>query len=196
MPAAMFRSLYDWTLRMARHRHAMAALAAVSFAESSFFPIPPDVMVVPMILARREQAWLIAAVCTLFSVLGGIAGYAIGMYLYDSVARPLIELYGMQASVDQFRERVREWGVAIILIKGLTPIPFKLVTITSGLSNVPFLPFVAAAAATRGVRFFVIAALLRRYGEPMQAFIEKRLTLVSWVFLAVLVGGFAAVMLI
>ena len=127
----MFRALYDWTLRLAGHRHAIRSMAIVSFCESSFFPIPPDVMVVPMILARRNQAYWIATVCTVSSVLGAVLGYGIGMFLYDSVGQWLIRFYGMGEGIEQFREQFRTWGTEIILIKGLTPIPFKLVTIAS-----------------------------------------------------------------
>lgn len=190
----MFRKLYDWTLQLAAHRHALRWLALISFAESSFFPIPPDVMVVPMILARREQAWQIATICTVSSVLGGIFGYAIGYFLYDSVGQALIHLYGMEHGIEDFRRWFAEYGAAIILLKGLTPIPFKLVTIASGFAAFNFPLFVLCAAITRGVRFFLLAALLKRFGPPIQVFIEKRLTLVSWVFLAVLAGGIAAVM--
>jgi len=192
----MFRALYDWTLRLASHRHAIRWMALISFCESSFFPIPPDVMVVPMVLARRDQAYLIAAVCTVSSVLGGILGYFIGMFLYDSVGQWLIRFYGMGEGIESFRETYREWGAWIILIKGFTPIPFKLVTIASGIAAFNFPLFVAAALVTRAARFFLIAWLLKRYGAPMQEFIERRLTLVGWLFLIALVGGFAVVALI
>jgi membrane protein YqaA with SNARE-associated domain len=192
----MFRALYDWTLRLASHRHAIRSMAVISFCESSFFPIPPDVMVVPMVLARRDQAYLIATVCTISSVLGGILGYAIGMFLYDSVGQWLIRVYGMAEGIEGFRETYREWGAWIILIKGFTPIPFKLVTIASGIAAFSFPVFVAAATVTRAARFFLIAWLLRRYGATMQELIERRLTLVGWVFLILLIGGFAAVALI
>jgi len=192
----MFRGLYNWTLRVARHRHAIPGMAAVSFAESSFFPIPPDVMLVPMILARRDQAYLIATVCTVASVLGGIFGYAIGYFLYDSVGLWLINLYGMHDAAAEYRQWYADWGAAIILVKGLTPIPFKLVTIASGLAQFNIGLFILTAAITRGVRFFVIAALLKRFGAPIETFIEERLTLVSWVFLGVLAAGFAAVALL
>ena len=192
----MFRALYDWTLRLASHRHAIRWMAVISFCESSFFPIPPDVMVVPMVLARRQQAYLIATVCTVASVLGGILGYAIGMFLYDSVGQWLIRVYGMAEGIEGFRETYREWGAWIILIKGFTPIPFKLVTIASGIAAFSFPLFVAASVVTRGARFFLIAWLLRRYGAPMQEFIERRLTLVGWTFLVLLVGGFALVALL
>ena len=189
----MFRALYDWTLRLASHRHAIRWMAVISFCESSFFPIPPDVMVVPMVLARRDQAYLIATVCTISSVLGGMLGYAIGMFLYDSVGQWLITVYGMAEGIEGFRETYREWGAAIILIKGFTPIPFKLVTIASGIAAFSFPVFVAASVVTRGARFFLIAWLLKRYGAPMQEFIERRLTLVGWTFLILLIGGFAIV---
>ena len=192
----MFRALYDWTLRLASHRHAVRWMAVISFCESSFFPIPPDVMVVPMVLARRDQAYLIATVCTVASVLGGILGYAIGMFLYDSVGQWLIRVYGMAEGIEGFRDTYREWGAWIILIKGFTPIPFKLVTIASGIAAFSFPVFVAASVVTRGARFFLIAWLLRRYGAPMQEFIERRLTLVGWTFLILLAGGFAVVALL
>ena len=192
----MFRGLYDWTLRLANHRHAIRSMGVVSFAESSFFPIPPDVMLVPMILARRDQAWLIATVCTVTSVAGGALGYAIGYFLYDSVGQWLINLYGLQEGAAEFRSWYAEWGAAIILIKGLTPIPFKLVTIASGLAAFNFPLFVLTALITRGARFFLIAALLKRYGAPIQDFIERRLNLIGVAFLAALAAGFGVVALI
>jgi len=192
----MFRALYDWTLRLASHRHAVRSLAVISFCESSFFPIPPDVMMVPMVLARREQAYWIATVCTISSVLGGMLGYAIGYFLYDSVGLWLINLYGAHDANADFQRWYGQYGAAIILVKGLTPIPFKLVTITSGFAAFSFPIFVVTALITRAARFFAIAWLLRRYGEPVQTFIEKRVSLVGWAFLGVIVGGFAMVTMI
>jgi len=189
----MFRGLYDWTLRMAHHRHALRSLAAVSFAESSFFPIPPDVMMVPMVLARRDKAFLIATVCTLASIAGAMLGYAIGYFLYDSVGQWLIHIYGMSSRIEQFRLWYQQWGAAIILVKGLTPIPFKLVTIASGLAAFNFPLFLLSAAVTRAARFFLIAALIKRYGEPVREFIEKRLDMIAWIFLGALVAGFALI---
>ena len=186
----MFRKLYDWTLRMAGHRHAIRYMGAVSFAESSFFPIPPDVMVVPMIIARRDQAYWIAAVCTVTSVLGAMLGYAIGAFFWEAAGPWLAHYIGL---TDQVRHYFVEYGVAIILLKGFTPIPFKLVTIASGLFHFNFPLFVLLATITRAARFFIIAALLKRFGEPVQVFIEKRLNLFAWGFLILLVGGFAAV---
>ncbi|MBX3564151.1 MAG: DedA family protein [Sphingomonas sp.] len=190
----MFRAMYDWVLRMAHHRHANRALAAVSFAESSFFPVPPDVMMVPMILARRDQAYRIAAICTAASVIGGMFGYAIGYFLTE-VAQQILEFFRHNAFAD-FTAAYNKYGTALILVKGLTPIPFKLVTIASGLSHFPFAWFVILATITRGARFFIIAALLKRFGAPVQKFIEERLNLFAWAFLILLVGGFAAVALI
>ena len=192
----MFRALYDWTLRLAGHRHAIRSLAIISFCESSFFPIPPDVMVVPMVLARRDEAYKIAIVCTISSVLGGMLGYAIGYYLFESVGQWLVNLYQMQARMEDLRLLYDQWGAWVILIKGFTPIPFKLVTIASGFFQYNFPIFVVLATITRGARFFLIAWLLKRYGAPMQEFIERRLTLIGWLFLIALVGGFAAIALI
>ena len=192
----MFRPLYDWTLRLAHHRHAVRSMAAVSFAESSIFPIPPDVMLVPMILARREQAYWIATVCTVASVLGGVLGYGIGYFLYDSVGLWLVNLYGAHDAIAEFRAWYDHYGAWVILIKGLTPIPFKIVTIASGFFAYNFPLFVILATITRGARFFLIAWLLKRYGAPMQAFIEKRLNLIGTIFTVLLVGGFLLIALL
>lgn len=192
----MFRPLYNWTLRLAGHRHAMRSMAAISFAESSFFPIPPDVMIVPMMLARRDQIWRIATICTIASVLGGIFGYIIGYFLYDTLGQWLIGVYGLQKGATEFHDWYAKWGAAIILVKGLTPIPFKLVTIASGLAKFNFGIFILTASITRAARFFLIAALIDRFGAPIQEFVEKRLNLVGFAFLIVLVAGFAAVSLV
>lgn len=189
----MFRAMYDWVLRMAHHRHAMRSLAVVSFAESSFFPIPPDAMLVPMVLARRDKAYTIAAVCTVASILGAMLGYAIGYFLWDSVGQWLVQLYHMESKMEALRGGYEQYGAAIILLKGLTPIPFKLVTLASGFFAYNFPLFVILATITRAGRFFLIAALLKRFGEPVQAFIEKRLNLIAWLFLIALVGGFALI---
>src|SRR5215467_9919575 len=186
----VLRGLYDWTMANASGRHAWAALFAISFAESSFFPIAPDVMLLPMVLADRKRAFLLAAWCTLASVLGGMLGYAIGALLYDSVGRWVISVYGYGESLEAFRAAYAEWGAWIILIKGLTPIPYKLVTIASGFAGYNFFMFVVLSLITRGMRFFLEAELLRYFGEPIREFVEKRLTLVTTGFLAVLVGGF------
>jgi membrane protein YqaA with SNARE-associated domain len=187
------RRLYDWVMGLARHRHAIPAMGVVSFAESSFFPIPPDVMLVPMVLANRDKAYRIALVCTVTSVLGGLLGYAIGYYFFETIGEWVVRTYGLQAGMDKFRDEFARWGTWVILIKGLTPIPYKVVTIASGAAHFDLFTFVWASIVTRGARFFLVAALLRRYGEPIRAFIEKRLALVTWLFLIVLVGGFVVV---
>ena len=189
----MFRALYDWVLRMAHHRHALPALFTVSFAEASFFPIPPDAMMIPMVLARRDQAYRIAAICTIASILGGMLGYFIGYALMESVGNWLVELYHMQEKVKDYTAAYNEYGAAIILLKGLTPIPFKLVTIASGIAKFNFPLFVLLATITRGARFFIVAGLLKRFGAPVQEFIEKRLDLFAWAFLGLIVLGFVAV---
>ncbi len=189
----MLRPLYNWTMRLAESRHAVPAMGAISFAESSFFPIPPDVVLVPIVLANRDKAFQIAAWCTITSVFGGMLGYAIGAFLYESLGQWLISLYGYTDRLEEFRALYREYGAWIILIKGLTPIPYKLVTIASGLAGYDFLWFVILSMITRGARFFVIAGLLKVYGEPIRTFIEKRLELVTIAFLVILVAGFVAV---
>ncbi len=189
----MLRRLYAWTMSYASHPHAIWVLGLISFAESSFFPIPPDALLVPMILANRNAAWRLAGWCTLTSVVGGIVGYGIGWMLYDSVGLWLINLYGYGSQMDTFRAAYAEWGAWLILIKGLTPIPFKLVTIASGFAGYNFPMFVVLSIITRGARFFIEAWLLRRYGEPVREFIEHRLELVTTVFAIVIIGGFVLV---
>ena len=188
----MLRKLYDWVFALARSRHATPALAVVSFAESSFFPVPPDVMLAPMILARPEKAYFYAFVCTVASVLGGILGYAIGYYLTD-LGLWLMSLLGHADGLEEFQHWFDRWGLAVILIKGLTPVPYKLVTIASGLAAFSFPVFVAASVVTRGGRFFLEAWILRRWGPPMLAQVEKRLAMWSIIGIVVLVGAVVAV---
>jgi membrane protein YqaA with SNARE-associated domain len=189
----MFRKLYDWMMRLAGHRRALPALAAISFAESSFFPIPPDVMLVPMVLAQRSKAFLIAGVCTVASVVGGLFGYAIGYFLFETIGAWVIQLYNLEGAMDTFRNEFAQYGTWIILVKGLTPIPYKLVTIASGVAHFDLFTFIWASILTRGVRFFVVAGLLWKFGDPIRNFIEKRLEILTWGFLAALIGGFVAV---
>ena len=188
----MLRRLYDWVIRLASSRYAIPAMGVVAFAESSFFPIPPDVMLVPMVLANRTKAFRIALVCTVCSVLGGLLGYAIGYYFFETIGAWVVNVYGLQSGLEKFRAQYAEWGIWVILIKGLTPIPYKIVTIASGAAHFDLFTFVWASILTRGARFFIVSALLWKYGEPIRAFIEKRLTLVTWLFLIALVGGFVA----
>jgi len=186
------RRLYDWVIRLAGHPRAIPAMGVIAFAESSFFPIPPDVMLVPMVLANRRKAFTIATVCTICSVLGGLLGYAIGFYFFETMGAWVVKNYGLQSSLEKFRLGFEQYGIWIILIKGLTPIPYKLVTIASGAAHFDLFTFVWASIVTRGIRFFAVSALLWKFGEPIRAFIEKRLTLVTWLFLIALVGGFVA----
>ena len=186
----MLKRIYDWCIAAADKPYALWIMAAVSFAESSFFPIPLDVMLLPMSLARPKRAWFFASVCTIASVAGGMVGYAIGALLYDSLGQWLMHIYNLTDKVETFRQSYAEWGAIIILLKGLTPIPYKLVTITSGFAGYNFFMFVVLSIITRGARFFLEAELLRIYGEPIRGFIEKRLTLVTTGFLAAVVGGF------
>jgi membrane protein YqaA with SNARE-associated domain len=188
----MLRRLYNWTLALAGHRHANWWLGGVSFAESSFFPFPPDVLLIPMVLANRERAWLLAAWCTITSVLGGVLGYAIGYFLYDTLGLWIIGLYGGYGALDTFRAAYNEYGAWIILLKGITPIPYKVVTIASGFAGYNFGLFVLLSVITRGIRFYVVTFLLVRYGEPIRTFIERRLELATTVLLVVVIGGLVA----
>ena len=187
---AMLKRIYDWCIDAAHKPYALWIMGAVAFAESSFFPVPPDVMLVPMSLARPQRAWVYAALCTATSVLGGILGYAIGALLYDSLGHWLIQLYGLGDQVEGFRAKYAEWGAVIILLKGLTPIPYKLVTITSGFAGYNLLLFVLFSIIARGGRFFIVAILLNRYGDWIRHKLEERLGLWVAIGAALLVLGF------
>jgi membrane protein YqaA with SNARE-associated domain len=189
----MLRRLYRWVLALSEKPSAPWALAGVSFTESSFFPIPPDVMLVPMCLARPDRAFRYAGICTIASVLGGLLGYAIGYLLYDTVGQSLIQLYGYTEEAEEFRAAYAEWGHWIILIKGVTPIPYKIVTITSGFAAYSLFWFVILSIITRGARYYAVATLLHFWGEPAREFIEKRLELVAFTGFVALVGGFFVV---
>lgn len=188
----MLRRLYDRVMQLAEGPQAEKWLAVISFSESSFFPIPPDAMIVPMVLARPERAWRIAAICTIASVLGGFFGYAIGYFLYETVGRQIVDFYGYQAAFEKFHHQFQEWGLWIILIKGMTPIPYKIVTIASGVAHFDLAVFAAASLVTRAARFFLVAALLKAFGPPLRTFIERYLTLVTTALLLAIVGGFVA----
>ncbi len=188
----MLKPLYDWTMTLAGHRHALIALAVVAFVESSVFPIPPDVLIIPMVLAARSRAWRIAGVATAASVVGGLAGYAIGALLFDTLGRPLLDFYGYQAQFADFQERYREWGAWIVFGAGLTPFPYKVITITSGVMDLNLAVFTVASVLSRGARFFLVAALLWHFGPPIRRFIEDNLAVLTTVFFVLLVGGFVA----
>ncbi len=185
----VLRKLYDWIVALSARPSAPWALAAVAFAESSFFIIPPDVMLAPMALARPERAWHYALVCTLGSVFGGMFGYAIGHLLFDSVGMWILDLYNLGGKVEAVKDAYAKWGALLILLKGLTPIPFKLVTIVSGALDYNFPLFVLLCFITRGARFFLLAGLLNKFGEPMRHFIENRLGLVVAGMVAIFVIG-------
>ncbi|MFP6749400.1 MAG: YqaA family protein [Alphaproteobacteria bacterium] len=192
----MLRALYNWTMDLAGHRHANWALGAVSFIESSVFPIPPDVMLIPMVLARRHKALLIATICTVASVLGGLLGYAIGYYLFDAIGQPILNFYGYGEKFASFQSRYNEWGVWIVLIAGVTPFPYKVITIASGVTGLSLPVFLLASIVARGLRFAIVTALLWRFGEPIREFIERYLGILFTVFMVLLIGGFAAVKLV
>jgi membrane protein YqaA with SNARE-associated domain len=187
------RRIYDWMMRMAADKRAPWALALVSFIESSFFPIPPDVMLIPMVLSRREKAWWYATIATVASVFGGLLGYAIGYYFYDAVGLPILRFYGREHALDTFIEFVHTYGVPAVIIKGMTPIPFKVVTIAAGVAKMDLAAFIGASIIARSMRFYLVAGLLYFFGEPIREFIERRLALVTTVFVVLLVGGFVAI---
>ena len=186
----MIRALYNWTMGLAEHPRALWALFLVSFVESSFFPIPPDILMIPMIIARPNKAWLIAGVCTIASVLGALLGYYIGWGLLETVGRPIIEFYGKQDSFDEVAQLFNDNGAMAVIVAGVTFLPFKVVTIFSGVTGLSLPIFIGSAIFARALRFFVVAALLYKYGEPIRDFIEKRLGLMFVLFCVLLVGGF------
>lgn len=188
----MLRPLYDWTLKQAAKPHAEKILAAISFAESSFFPIPPDVMLAPMALAKPEKAYRLAFICTLASVVGALFGYAIGYFLAPA-GLWILSLFGYKGNLDSFHTIIQEWGAWAILIKGLTPIPFKLVTIASGMGQLNIFIFTVCCVITRGVRFYLTAFLLKRFGPQARELIDKRINLVAAVGVGVIVLGIVAV---
>ena len=187
----MIRRLYDWTMSLSRSRHALRALAIVSFIESSVFPIPPDVLMIPMIIARPSRAFLIAGIATVASVLGALLGYYIGAALFDTIGQPVLDFYGKGEYFDAFAVKYNDWGAWAVLIAGITPFPFKVITIASGVTGLSLPVFIVASIIARAFRFFLVAALLWKFGQPIQDFIERRLGLVFTVFMELLVGGFA-----
>jgi len=188
----MLRRAYDWCIAAADKPNSLWLMGAMSFAESSFFPIPPDTMLIPMSLAHPKRAWTFATLCTLASVAGGVLGYAIGALLYDTVGHWLISLYGYGNKFEAFREAYAQWGTWIILLKGLTPIPYKIVTITSGFAGYNIWLFIVFSFVARGIRFYLAAFLLSRYGERARATIEERLGLWVTIAVVVLLAGIAA----
>lgn len=188
----MLRAAYDWMMRLAASPRAEPALAGVAFVESSVFPIPPDVMLVPMVLARPQRAWRIVAIATVASVVGGLAGYGIGYFLYETVGLWIIELYRLTEKAEAFRRAYAEWGLLIVLVAGFSPLPYKVITIASGAAAFDPVVFTVASIVSRGARFFLVAFLLRLFGSAIRSFIEARLGLVTGAFAVLLVVGFVA----
>jgi membrane protein YqaA with SNARE-associated domain len=189
----MLRALYDKVLELGAHRNAPWALSGVSFLESSVFPIPPDVMLIPMVLADRAKAWVFAAIATVSSVLGGALGYAIGYFLFELVGQPILGFYGYTEAFSNFASRYNDYGAWIVFVAGVTPFPYKVITIASGATQLNFVVFMVASIAARGLRFFLVSGLLYWFGPPIRDFIEERLGLVTAVFLVLLIGGFVLV---
>jgi membrane protein YqaA with SNARE-associated domain len=189
----MIRRIYDWTLGLAQHRHALWALAVVAFVESSFFPIPPDILMIPMIIARPNRAWLIAGVALLASVLGGLLGYAIGALAFESLGQPILASLGKADAMAEFSTRFNDMGFWAVLVAGVTPFPYKVITIMSGWTGMPLGTFIMTSILARGLRFFVVAGLLWRFGAPIRDFIERRLGLMFTLAVALLIGGFMMV---
>ncbi len=190
------RRIYDYTLNLASRQNALVWLFAISFIESSFFPIPPDIMIIPMVLATPKEAYKIAGVSTVASVFGGFFGYFIGVYGFELIARPLLEFYGYMQQFASFENYYHEYGAWIVFGAGITPFPYKIITIASGAVHLNLAVFTIASILARGIRFYLIAWLLKRYGAPMKIFIEKNLNFLSILFLLLLIGGFAAVKLL
>lgn len=192
----MIQRLYDWTLSLAEHRHALWVLALVSFVESSVFPIPPDIIMIPMIIARPSRAFLIAGVALVSSVLGGLLGYAIGALAFDALGQPILTTLGKADAMHAFATRFNDLGFWAVLTAGVTPFPYKVITIMSGWTGMPLLTFVATSILARGLRFFLVAALLWKFGAPVRDFIERRLPLMFTLAVALLIGGFLVVKLL
>ncbi len=192
----MIRALYDWMLRLARKPNAKTALAGISFAESSFFPIPPDVLLIPMVIARRSNWLQLAFICTLASILGAFAGYAIGAFAYQYIGQPILEFYGKEDMFDRLANWYNTWGGWGVLFAAVTPFPYKVLTIFSGATGLNLVTFTAVSIVGRGLRFFLVSWLLFKFGEPIRNFIEKRLNLLFVVGVVLLIGGFAVLKLI
>ncbi|MDG1353589.1 MAG: VTT domain-containing protein [Sulfitobacter sp.] len=192
----MIQRLYDWTLSLAEHRHALWVLALVAFLESSMFPIPPDIIMIPMIIARPNRAFVIAGVALVASVLGGLLGYAIGALVYDTLGAPILQALGKADSMEEFATTFNNMGFWAVLAAGVTPFPYKVITIMSGWTGMPLATFIATSILARGLRFFLVALLLWKFGAPVRDFIERRLPLMFTLALALLIGGFFVIKLL
>lgn len=186
----MIKGLYNWTMSLAEHPRALWLLAFISFIEASVFPIPPDVLMIPMILAHPSRAWLIAGVALVSSVAGGLLGYLIGAQFYEQIGQPILESMGKADAMAEYNTRFNDFGFWPVLIAGITPFPFKVITIMSGWTGLPLLTFFTTSIIARGLRFFIVAGLLWKYGAPIRDFIERRLGLMFALFIIILLGGF------
>lgn len=176
----IFSSLYLWTLRWAEHKFAPRILAILTFAESVFFPIPPDVLLAPMVLAKPDQAWRLATLTTVASVLGGMVGYALGYFMFEPWIQPIITELGYQAKFDQIMEWFTQWGIWVVFLAGFSPIPYKLFTVSAGLLQMAFLPFLLVSAVGRGLRFFLVAGLIQWGGETMEKKLRQWIDIFGW----------------
>lgn len=192
----MLKRLYHWTLAKAAHDKAPHWLAAISFIESSFFPIPPDVMLAPMCLARPDRAFRYALICTIASVLGALLGYAIGFFLFETIGRMILDVYGLAGPFEEFKTNFNEQGWLIVLLAGFTPLPFKVITIAAGATAMPLYVLIAASIVARSARFFLVGALLWKFGQPMQDWIDRHFALATTVLGVLFVGGFLALKLL
>ena len=195
-PLRWLRALYDWAMARAEQPHALRVLALIAFAESSVFPIPPDVLLIPMVLAAASRVWLIAAVATVASVLGGMLGYAIGALLFEAIGRPILDFYGYVGQFADFQTWYNDWGAWIVFGAGLTPFPYKVITIASGATGLDFSTFTVASVLARGGRFFAVAALLWWFGAPIRRFIETNLGWLTALFFVLLFAGFLVLKLL
>ena len=186
----MIKKLYNWTISLASHPFAIGFLAVIAFLESSIFPIPPDVLLIALVLASRDKAWIMASVCTVFSVIGGLFGYIIGFFLFTSIGDPILEFYGYQDHFSRFKSVYNDWGAWIVFAGGFTPIPYKVITIASGAVHLNLITFLVASIVSRGMRFFLVSALLWYFGPPVRRIIEKNLNFFAILFFAILLLGF------
>ena len=184
-----FRFLYDWTLKKSSHPKAKWFLAIIAFSESSFFPIPPDIILIPMIIAKKTKAWLYAFICTFSSVLGGVTGYVIGYFFYTSIGILIVEAYGLSDSFNSFEQYYNNYGIWIVLGAGFTPFPFKFITIASGVFNLNIILFIIVSIFARGLRFYLIAILLFIFGERIKKIVDNYFNLLTILFFILLIGS-------
>ena len=189
----MIKKLYNWTISLASHPFAIGFLAVIAFLESSIFPIPPDVLLIALVLASRDKAWIMASVCTVFSVIGGLFGYIIGFFLFTSIGDPILEFYGYQDHFSRFKSVYNDWGAWIVFAGGFTPLPYKFITIASGAVHLNLITFLVASIVSRGMRFFLESALLWYFGPPVRKIIEKNLNFFAILFFAILLLGFIVI---